>query len=88
MIRGSVCDRQRRHRRAAVYLDIAHCLFHNGHISTLSWCAAGRPWRGVAPRHLETFQSARSIIHANGGRLRRDDVERLVRVMRERRAAR
>jgi hypothetical protein len=69
-------DRQRRH--AARLLDVAHCLHHNGQFSTLAWCATGRPARGIHPDDLWVFQQARSIIHANGGRLKPGDVARLI----------
>jgi hypothetical protein len=81
-------QRTRRVDPAHKALDIALCLWSNGHLATLSWCAAGRPARGIEPVDVEYFQAARRIVHANRGTILPGDAERLLAVMERRRARR
>jgi hypothetical protein len=75
-------SRDRHHAHQA--LDIAFCLYSNGHLATLAWCAAGKPDRGIAPRDMEFLQAARSVIQSNGGRWRPGDEQRVLLAVRPR----
>jgi hypothetical protein len=79
---GNSDKKRQRLRRAAIVLDVALCQHANGSFAAVAWCAAGRPKDSITPRHLELYQSARSIVHANGGQIIPGDAARLVRVMR------
>jgi hypothetical protein len=68
-------------------LEVALCLYANGHLATLAWCAAGMPDCGIGPHDIERLQIARLVVQANGGRLKRGDPDRVVELLRQRREA-
>jgi hypothetical protein len=75
-------------KHASQALKIALCQHCSGTFDTLSWLAAGQPDDGIEPEHLEVYQQARAIVHANGSNVRAGDVARLLERLRQRREAR
>jgi hypothetical protein len=73
------------HRHVERALDIASCLYHNGHLGTLCWCAAGMPDDGFGPDDVEVLQVARSVVHENNGTVKPGDDSRVLRRLRQRR---
>jgi hypothetical protein len=69
---------QDRRRQAARALKIAHAAHSLGNYTTLAWVAKGLSSNELTPEDMKRFQEARSIIHANRGRLKRGDVDRLL----------
>ncbi len=65
-------------RRAIRSLKIAHAAHALGNYTTLAWVAKGFNELELTPEDMKRFQQARSIIHANKGRLKRGDVGRLL----------
>jgi hypothetical protein len=59
-------------------MKIAHAAFHLGNYTTLAWVAKGINSLELTPEDMKYFGEARSIIHSNRGRLKRDDAERLM----------
>ncbi len=65
-------------RRAIRSLKIAHAAHNLGNYTALAWIAKGLNEIELTPDDMQYFQQARSIIHANKGRLKQGDVERLL----------
>jgi hypothetical protein len=65
-------------RRAIRSLKIAHAAHSLGNYTALAWVAKGFSEPELTPEDMQRFQQARSIIHANKGRLKRGDVDRLL----------
>jgi hypothetical protein len=59
-------------------LDAALCMHANGQFNAIVWLASGRPSSGIRQSDIRDFQQARRVIHDNGGRLKADDVTRLL----------
>jgi hypothetical protein len=74
----SSTDQDRKRRRAARALKIAHAAHSLGNYTALAWCAKGLNSNELTPEDMKRFQEARSIIHDNRGKLRRGDVDRLL----------
>jgi hypothetical protein len=69
-------------------LDVAACLYANGHLATLAWCAASMPECGIGRHDIERLQIARLVVQSNGGKLKPGDVNRVVEILREHREGR